>query len=165
MAYGTLFISYSSRDRAFARRIRVDAEANGCITWIDEKDIEAGDSIPTRIEHGLQTCDVFLLLVSAVSLSSPWVQREYETALALQLNLGERRPRIVPALLDHSAPPPLLRPVKWLSFSDSYTRAIVDLLKTLGVQQPEVRTDRLLWEFDEIRHTVEHLAGTVKPDA
>lgn len=154
MTKPSLFISYSRQDRPFARRIQVDAEANNCLTWFDEKDIQPGDSVPTEITRGLESCDVFVLLVSVASQSSGWVQREYETALSIQLQSKEKRPRIVPALLDLSTAPTLLKPVRWVSFSDSYTLGITELLSAAGVTRPRVRTDHLLREFEELRAEV-----------
>ena len=165
MTKPTLFISYSRQDRPFARRIQVDAEANNCLTWFDEKDIQPGDSVPAAITRGLESCDVFVLLVSVASQSSGWVQREYETALSIQLQSKQKRPRLVPALLDLSTAPVLLKPVRWVSFSDSYTLGITELLSAAGVTRPKVRTDHLLREFEELRAEVTLMVSErLRPD-
>ena len=87
-----VFISYSSRDRWVARRISDDLAAREIETFLDEKDIETGDSIDDTIQSNLDECDELLMLLSPEALQSHWVMLEVGGAKAL-------RKRLIPVLL------------------------------------------------------------------
>ncbi len=86
----TVFISYVHTDKQFAQ------EALGVEVWVDEKDILVGDSISKKIEDGLIVSDYFCLVLSQKSIERPWVQREYHTALNIQLSQEGEGIRILP---------------------------------------------------------------------
>ena len=87
-----VFISHSSRDKWAARRISDDLNKLGVNTFLDEKDIETGESIDESISAHLKECDECLILLSPSSLNSQWVLIEIGGAKAL----GKR---LVPILL------------------------------------------------------------------
>ena len=87
-----IFISHSSRDRWIAQRLATDLQNLGLETFLDEKDLEAGDDLDSIIDTHLQRCDELLVLLSPSSVSSDWVLVEIGAAKAL----GKR---IVPVLL------------------------------------------------------------------
>lgn len=47
------FISYSSKDRRFVRKLVGDLEAGGVVVWIDEEQITPGDSITEKLAAGI----------------------------------------------------------------------------------------------------------------
>lgn len=79
-----VFISYSSRDRPDALRVREIAEAAGHRVWMDVFDIEPATRVASELERGVTTADVLCVLLSPSAVASPWVQREVESALAAQ---------------------------------------------------------------------------------
>jgi len=87
-----VFISHSSRDRWAAKRISDDLNRLGVDTFLDEKDIETGETIDESIGVHLKECDECLILLSPSSLNSHWVLIEIGGAKAL----GKR---LVPILL------------------------------------------------------------------
>jgi len=87
-----VFISHSSTDKWIARQICSQLETRGVETFLDEKDIETGDSINHSIHAHLSDCDEVLLLLSPASLKSDWVLIELGGAKALDK-------RLVPILL------------------------------------------------------------------
>lgn len=62
-----VFISHSSKDRWIARQISQEIEAKGrkwgIRTFLDERDIKGGDSIPDTIRTEIRDCDEFLVLI------------------------------------------------------------------------------------------------------
>jgi|SRR5947207_5696872 len=82
-----IFISHSSRDKWAARRIADDLVALGARTFLDEKDIETGESIDAAIHEHLHDSDDFLILLTPYSLKSEWVLIELGGALALRKNV------------------------------------------------------------------------------
>jgi hypothetical protein len=87
-----IFISHSSTDKWVARQISTHLEERGLECFLDEKDIETGDSINGTIQENLGVCDELLLLLSPASLKSAWVLIELGGAKALDK-------RLVPILL------------------------------------------------------------------
>jgi TIR domain len=87
-----VFISHATTDRWVARQVAAHLDARGIDTFLDEKDIETGDSIDDSIQADLADCDELLMLLSPASLTSTWVLIEVGGAKALQK-------RLVPILL------------------------------------------------------------------
>jgi len=55
----------------------------GVRTFLDEKDIAGGDSIPESIRRNIQECSEFVVLLSRYSIDRPWVLIEIGAAWAL----------------------------------------------------------------------------------
>ena len=82
-----IFISHSSRDKWAARRISKEIEELGATTFLDEKDIETGESIDDAVSTHLKDCDELLMLLSPASIKSEWVLIEIGGAKALEKRL------------------------------------------------------------------------------
>jgi hypothetical protein len=98
-----VFIAHSSHDRWVARRLSQDLVALGIETFLDEKDIETGESIDDSVQKHLEECDELLMLLSPAALASHWVLLEIGGAKALDK-------RLVPILL-HVGPNDLPAPL------------------------------------------------------
>jgi uncharacterized protein YjbI with pentapeptide repeats len=85
------FISYSSKDEAFAKRLYADLQNNGVRCWFAPEDLKIGDKFPQLIEESIRVHDKLLLVLSENSISSNWVEREVEAALERE----DREKRIV----------------------------------------------------------------------
>jgi len=83
-----IFISHSTKDRWVAKQMSNLIEEKGrewgIKTFLDEKDIDGGDSIPESIRENIQKCDEFLLLLSRYSVNRPWVLIELGAAWGLE---------------------------------------------------------------------------------
>jgi len=79
-----IFISHSSRDKWIARKLSEEILQLDCETFLDEKDIETGESIDESIHEHLSDSDDFLLLLTPDSVKSHWVLIELGGALALK---------------------------------------------------------------------------------
>src|SRR5271169_5318650 len=71
-----VFLSHSSKDKAVVRAVAERLRADGLRVWFDEWVLKAGDSIPAKIEDGLERSRVLVLCMSAQALGSDWVQME-----------------------------------------------------------------------------------------
>lgn len=78
-----IFISHSSHDKWVARQISKILENEKHVTFLDEKNINTGDSIDAEIQKHLGDCDHLLILLSPASISSHWVFIEVGGARAL----------------------------------------------------------------------------------
>ncbi len=74
------FISYSSKDQAFAERLHNDLQNKGVRVWFAPEDLKIGDKFRTRIEEAIRFYDKLLIVLSENSIQSQWVEKELETA-------------------------------------------------------------------------------------
>ncbi|HEX6114515.1 MAG TPA: toll/interleukin-1 receptor domain-containing protein [Geminicoccaceae bacterium] len=86
-----VFISHSTKDRWIARQMASIIESRGrrygIGTFLDERDIEGGDSIPETILAKLRDCQEFVILLSPQSVTRQWVLVELGAALGLQKHI------------------------------------------------------------------------------
>jgi hypothetical protein len=74
-----VFLSHSSKDKAIVRAVAERLRADGLRVWFDEWELRAGDSIPAKIEEGLEYSRVLVLCMSAHAFGSDWAQLESYT--------------------------------------------------------------------------------------
>jgi uncharacterized NAD(P)/FAD-binding protein YdhS len=95
-----VFLSHSSKDKLVARAIAQQLRDEGLRVWFDEWVIKPGDSIPTKIDEGLESSRVLVLLMSENAFGSDWTNLEVNTARFRDpLN---KKQRFVPVRLDDS---------------------------------------------------------------
>lgn len=82
------FISYSTRDRAFAERLYADLQNKGVRCWFASEDLKIGDKIRDRIDESIRVRDKLLLILSEHSIASEWVEHEVESALEEERQRG-----------------------------------------------------------------------------
>jgi TIR domain/Pentapeptide repeats (8 copies) len=82
------FISYASKDHAFAERLYADLQNKGVRCWFAPEDMKIGDRIRPRIDETIRLYDKLLLVLSKTSVASQWVEQEVETALARERQQG-----------------------------------------------------------------------------
>ena len=97
------FISYSSRDDEFARRLHADLQDNGVRCWFAPDDLRIGDKFRARIDEAIRLHDKLLLILSEDSVHSTWVENEVESALEKEEKAkegGAERTVLFPIRLD-----------------------------------------------------------------
>lgn len=105
-----VFLSYASEDRPLAGQIAQALIAQGIDTWWDTWEIRAGDSVRQKIDAGLGDCTHFLVLLTPIALTKPWVNQEMDAGFVRML---DERVVFLPVRsgLPASSLPPLLRGV------------------------------------------------------
>lgn len=124
------FLSHSSIDKPFVRGLKTDLEAAGITVWLDEDQIQPGQSFVERINNGLESNDFVLLVVSANFLGSEWALWETNTSIAATIK--SKSHSVIPLLLDNvwDSVPPLLRDKIYVDFRNSGN--ILDYRHSLG---------------------------------
>ena len=79
--YYSCFISYSSKDEAFAKRLHADLQSNNVRCWFAPEDMKIGDKIRPRLNESIRIYDKLLLVLSEHSVASKWVEFEVEAAM------------------------------------------------------------------------------------
>jgi hypothetical protein len=94
------FISYSTEDDAFAKRLHADLQDKGVRCWFAPEDMKIGDKIRDRIDESIWFHDKLLLVLSEHSITSDWVAHEVE--VALRKERAEKRTVLFPIRLEDS---------------------------------------------------------------
>ena len=99
-----VFLSHSAKDKAVVRDVAERLRKDGVKVWFDEWVLKPGDSIPSKIEEGLERSRVLVLCMSANAFGSDWAQLESGTFQmqghhALRDPLNKER-RFLPLRLD-----------------------------------------------------------------
>ncbi|NER84179.1 MAG: toll/interleukin-1 receptor domain-containing protein, partial [Leptolyngbya sp. SIO1D8] len=81
LQFYSCFISYSSKDEAFAQRLHADLQDKGVRCWYAPEDLPIGAKIRVGIDEAIRRYDKLLLILSEHSVNSQWVEQEVETAL------------------------------------------------------------------------------------
>ncbi len=93
-----VFLSHSAMDKAVVRPLAERLRADGLKVWFDEWVLKPGDSIPAKIEEGLEHSRVLVLCMSAQAFGSDWAQLEAGT-FRFRDPLNRER-RFIPLRLD-----------------------------------------------------------------
>jgi|SRR5450755_806295 TIR domain/Pentapeptide repeats (8 copies) len=96
--YYTCFVSYSSKDEPFARRLYADLQSNGVRCWFAPENLRMGDRIRPSIDEAIRLHDKLLLVLSQHSLESAWVEKE--VAVAFDRERREKQTILFPIGLD-----------------------------------------------------------------
>lgn len=87
--YYSCFLSYSSKDDDFARRLYNDLQGKNVRTWFAPEDLKIGDRFRSRIDESIRLHDKLVLVLSANSVASDWVETEVESALEREQKEGK----------------------------------------------------------------------------
>ena len=100
LSFYSCFISYSSKDDIFAKRLHSDVQTSGVRCWFAPEELKIGEQIRDGIDQSILKHDKLLLVISKNSIQSQWVQQEVETALARERD--QRRRILFPIRLDNA---------------------------------------------------------------
>ncbi|MPR35136.1 toll/interleukin-1 receptor domain-containing protein [Salmonirosea aquatica] len=79
--YYSCFISYSSLDEQFVRKLHTYLDHNKIDCWFAPEDMKIGDKIRSSIDSAINIHDKVILIISENSINSQWVEQEVEKAL------------------------------------------------------------------------------------
>jgi hypothetical protein len=74
-----VFISHDSLDKMVVRDLAIRLRDRGLRVWFDEWEVRIGDSIPSKIEAGLEGSRVLLFCHSQHAVGSAWAKFEFQT--------------------------------------------------------------------------------------
>jgi len=110
------FISYSHKDRPFARQLQKYLEAEGITVCIDDKDFNVGESIPEKIGNAINTSDFVIPILSATSVKSSWVLIELK--LAITKEVEQQKVSVLPVKIQDCVVPNFLKDKIYSDFTD-----------------------------------------------
>ncbi len=98
--YYSCFISYSTKDEDFARRLYADLQTECVRCWFAPEDLKIGQKIRPGIDEAIIRYDKLLLVLSESSVKSTWVEKEVETAFEKERK--ENKTVLFPVRLDEA---------------------------------------------------------------
>lgn len=124
-----IFISHSSKDKEFARRLSNDLQARNVPVWFDELEIKVGDSLNNKIQEGINESGWLGIILSKNSVQSPWVEQELNAALSKELE--KKQVFVLPIVIDECEIPLFLKDKLFADFRTDYDNGLGVLLKRL----------------------------------
>src|ERR1700741_3495252 len=149
---GTIFISYSSRDKEIARRLASDLKIRNHQVWLDEWQIHVGECIPTKSVEGIESANFLIVLLSQHAVNSAWVEREWKMAFWDEVNANTIA--ILPVRIEPCTIPKLLQTKKYADLSESYESGLhelvvaIDYFESLKADSDFYRAIPTVWAED-----------------
>jgi hypothetical protein len=85
------FISYSTKDEEFARRLHGRMREAGLRVWFAPEDVKGGDKLHEQLFRAIQLYDKLLLVLSEHSIKSEWVMTEIRKAREVEKKENRRK--------------------------------------------------------------------------
>lgn|ERR1043166_3639246 len=124
-----VFISHRKTDDSEAERLATEIRNAGHTVWLDVWNVNLGDSIIGRMDEGLTGADYVVVCYSSSGVHSPWMGREWMSALANQL--GGKGIKIIPVVLTGGAAPSLLSDIMYVDLTIDWNEGVKRLLDTI----------------------------------
>lgn len=129
-----IFLSHSHKDKVFVRQLAASLERSGLSCWIDEAELNVGDSIIKRIGEGIYESSFVAAVISKNSVTSPWVQKELQMAMTREIS-GQRI-CVLPIIIDKCTAllPYFLRDKLYADFRkpEKYQKTVDSLVRAIG---------------------------------
>ena len=105
--------------------------------FLDERDIKAGDSIPTKIYKAMETATHVIYVISENSKKSKWV--EEELSVAKMREKSQCGLKIIPALIERAALPIAVAHIKYADFINwmephNFYNGLREVFTSIGVE-------------------------------
>jgi hypothetical protein len=127
----SVFLSHSSKDKSWVRVLAKRLTADGVVVWLDEAELNIGDSLIEKISIAIEEMEYVIAVISKNSINSNWVQKELNLAMTKEIN--GRRVTVLPLLIQQCELPKALRDKLYADFTqpDKYELEYSKLLRSL----------------------------------
>lgn len=131
----SIFISHSWNDKPFVRKLAKRLDQEGVKVWIDEAQINIGDSLIQKISEGIEYADYVAAVISAKSVKSEWVRKELH--LAMTKEIKGKKIVVLPLLVEHCDLPDFLKDKLYADFTNTknFAREFLKLLRVIGIDK------------------------------
>lgn len=76
-----VYLAHATEDKPVVRPVAEHLMANGIEVWLDEWDIEPGESLRQQMEQGLEGMTHFVVMLTPAALKKPWVAMEIDAGI------------------------------------------------------------------------------------
>ena len=129
-----VFISHNSQDKPIVKDLANRLEADGLKVWLDEWEILAGDSILSKVEHGLSKSRHVVYMMSDNSINSNWVTLERLTPMFNDPLNNSRR--LLPVLLEDTIIPDMIKQFYYIDWRKGEEHEYKKLLAACKDEKP-----------------------------
>ncbi len=124
-----VFISHRGKDEDLAEKLAEEIREKGYDVWLDQWNIEVGDSIVEKMNEGLANTRYLILCYSDAGVQSPWISQEWMSTLTRQLK--GHNIKILPVRLSGGSPPAILADIKYADLVKDWVHGVQDLLNAM----------------------------------
>lgn len=110
-----IYLSYSSQDKWIAQNIFQKLVNAGHDVFMDTMSLRVGDNLMNKVNSGLESAEVIIVLFSENSQNSKWVHLELESIVFKEISNEAKR--IIPIRLDKALLPSYLLNYNYLNLS------------------------------------------------
>jgi len=130
-----VFISHNHRDKEFASKLGHDLAKKDVRVWIDEAELQVGDSLIGKIQSAIAEVDYLAAVLSSNSITSEWVKRELEIAITREIH--NKRVFVLPIVIDDCDIPAFLSGRMYLDFREKskYAENLERIFQRLGTSK------------------------------
>ena len=134
----SIFLSHNHSDKAFVKRIADDLTKLGIRVWVDEAEIQVGDSLIEKIREGIDNVQYVGVVLSMSSIRSEWVKKEVD--IAMNQEIEGKRVKVLPLLIDDCDPPGFLKGKLYADFrtAQTYRDELDKLVKRLSAAKTNI---------------------------
>jgi hypothetical protein len=137
MEPGAVFLSYASEDRPLVEALKEELEQAGVDVWFDRDALEGGDEYERKIRRNIESCSLFVPILSRHSLTSRrrFFRLEWDWAERVAVQAPPNQRFIVPLAVGDVAPddpalPERFRRLHWERLAPGQpTPGVVETLK------------------------------------
>lgn len=148
-----VFISYSSKDEIIVATFAEELKNIGVDVWFDKWKILPGESITQATESGLsEERRILLLMLSANSLKSGWVEKEWRKKLYDEART--KKVQIICIKIDECSIPDFLNDKKYLDMFGS--EDIAPVARRIKDSVLEYRERESINDFDELMGSIQN---------
>ncbi|MBJ6110429.1 toll/interleukin-1 receptor domain-containing protein [Hymenobacter sp. BT523] len=153
-----VFISHSNKDKVFVRKLANDLMHNGVSVWLDEWNINLGDSFVDVINQAVLDSRFMLVIMSPDYFNSKWTQQEL--ILAMSKEVDDKSIKTIPIMYRDCQIPSVIAYKQYADFRDegAYSVNFNMLLRDLFTINKE---DLSFNSVDNIE-SKEHIIGSSK---
>ncbi len=127
----SVFLSHTSADKPFVRKLATDLVLHGIRVWLDEAELLVGDSLLDRISTAITEMDYLAVVLTRKSVASNWVRRELEIAMSGYLESNQVK--VLPIRADDCTVPAFLSGIFYIEMATAaqYLPGLRQLIRRL----------------------------------
>ena len=156
----SVFLCHNSKDKPFVRELAGQLTSDNVQVWLDEAELNIGDSLIEKISGGINDMDYVAVIISRNSVESNWVQKEI--SLAMSKEIAGRRVTVLPILIDKCNIPAALTDKLYADFTsqknydDEYSKLLSAMREVSTSKDTSRNRTRLKQEMsisDDVKHS------------
>ena len=128
-----VFVSYASEDRPIASRLARELSEQGYVVWLDTWELLSGHTISDEVYKGITGSQFTVILLSAHSCRSEWVQEEFTAALMTEIET--RQVVVLPVKVGECEMPLQLRGRRYADFTASWEDGLRELTAAMDLER------------------------------